>query len=149
MLRWYPWRQQVSVIPSNCNYKPTFLFGQIFLRDIYGLKINEKCMCTYKALNIFRFSRTDMAGQVTKQENVVRLNQGQWLGAQCMISKSNVKLYSLWWCVCRYFLQKNLACDNGNNQVLGKCSHCCYPRPSARLITLTSTLISPDITKKL
>ena len=35
-------------------------------------------------------------------------------------------------------------CDIPNNQSLGKCYQ---PRPSARLITLTSTLIIPDITK--
>ena len=35
-------------------------------------------------------------------------------------------------------------CDILNNQGLGKCYQ---PRPSARLITLTSTLIIPDITK--
>ena len=35
-------------------------------------------------------------------------------------------------------------CDIQNNQSLGKCYQ---PRPSARLITLTSTLIIPDITK--
>ena len=34
-------------------------------------------------------------------------------------------------------------CDILNNQSLGKCYQ---PRPSARLITLTSTLIIPDIT---
>ena len=34
--------------------------------------------------------------------------------------------------------------DIRNNQGLGKCYQ---PRPSARLITLTSTLIIPDITK--
>ena len=35
-------------------------------------------------------------------------------------------------------------CDILNNQGLGKCYQ---PRPSARLITLTSTLIIPDIAK--
>ena len=35
-------------------------------------------------------------------------------------------------------------CDTLNNQGLGKCYQ---PRPSAQLITLTSTLIIPDITK--
>ena len=35
-------------------------------------------------------------------------------------------------------------CDILNNQGLGKCYQ---PRPSARLITLTSTLIVPHITK--
>ena len=35
-------------------------------------------------------------------------------------------------------------CDIRKNQGLAKC---CQPRPSARLITLTSTLIIPDITK--
>ena len=35
-------------------------------------------------------------------------------------------------------------CDILNNQGLGKCYQ---PRPSARLITLTSTLIIPDVTK--
>ena len=35
-------------------------------------------------------------------------------------------------------------CDILQSQGLGKC---CHPRPFARLITLTSTLIIPDITK--
>ena len=35
-------------------------------------------------------------------------------------------------------------CDILNHQLLGKCYQ---PRPSARLITLTWTLIVPDITK--
>ena len=76
------------------------------------------------------------------------------LRAQCMISNNNsINSGSLRRCVCRYFLQNNVYnkkiirfgfCDILNNQGLGKCYQ---PRPSARLITLTSTLIIPDITK--
>ena len=56
-------------------------------------------------------------------------------------------------CVCGYFLQNNLYnktiitfgfCDILNNQGLGECYQ---PRPSSQLITFTSTLIIPDITK--
>ena len=71
-----------------------------------------------------------------------------------MISKSNVKSVS---CddvrVFHYLFQNNVSktlldffCDSRNNQGLGKCHQ---PRPSARLITLTSlaALIIPDVTK--
>ena len=73
-----------------------------------------------------------------------------------MISSDNINSGFLRWFVCRYFLQNNIIvykkktiirfgfCDILNNQGQGKCYQ---PRPSARLITLTSTLIIPDITK--
>ena len=69
-----------------------------------------------------------------------------------MISNNNyINSGSLLRCVCRYLLamyNKTIIrfgfCDVQNNQGLGKCDH---PRPSARLITLSSTLIIPDITK--
>ena len=55
-------------------------------------------------------------------------------------------------CVCLYFFQtmynKTIIrfgfCDIPNNQGLGKCYQ---PRPLARPLTLTSTLIIPDTTK--
>ena len=55
-------------------------------------------------------------------------------------------------CICRYLVQtmsnktifRFVFCDIRNNQGLGQCYQ---SRPSARLITLTSTLIVPDITK--
>ena len=77
------------------------------------------------------------------------------LRAQCIISNNNINSGFLRRCVCRYFLQNNVIiikqlldsrgfCDILNNQGLGKCYQ---PRPSARLATLTSTLIIPHITK--
>ena len=57
-------------------------------------------------------------------------------------------------CVCRYLFRNNVYCNKTiirfglcnirNNQGLGECYQ---PRPSARLIKLTSTLIILDITK--
>ena len=77
------------------------------------------------------------------------------LRAQCMISNNNINSGSLRLCVCHYFLQNNVIiikqlldsrgfCDILNDQGLGKCYQ---PRPLARLVTLTSTLIIPHITK--
>ena len=69
-----------------------------------------------------------------------------------MISNNNINSGSLRRCVCCYFLQYNKTiigwgfCDILNNQGLGNYNQ---PRPSARLITLTSTLIIPDFTKTL
>ena len=64
-----------------------------------------------------------------------------------MISTNNI-LIQVRWCVCRYFFimkSKRIIrfgfCGSLNDQGLGK------PRPSARLLTLSSTLIIPDITK--
>ena len=71
-----------------------------------------------------------------------------------MISKSNVKSVSCDdVCIFHYLFQNNVSktlldffCDSRNNQGFGKSYQ---PRPSARLITLTSlaALIIPDITK--
>ena len=74
------------------------------------------------------------------------------LRAQCVISYSNINTGSILATVCfSLFSSKQCItiirlgfCDILNNQGLGKCYQ---PRPSARLITLTSTLIIPDITK--
>ena len=73
------------------------------------------------------------------------------LRAQCMISNNNINSGSLRRCVCqnnviiiKQLLDSRGFCDILNNQGLGKCYQ---PRPSARLVTLTSTMIIPHITK--
>ena len=70
--------------------------------------------------------------------------------AQCMISNNNITSDSLRRCVnfVVTFFKNNIIrfgfCDSLNNQGLSKYYQ---PRPSAWLITLTSTLIILDITK--
>ena len=71
------------------------------------------------------------------------------LCAQCMIFNNSINSSFLQRCICRYFLQNDVLKQKNNyykvnNKGLGKCYQ---PRPSARMITLTSTLIIADITK--
>ena len=70
--------------------------------------------------------------------------------------REQCKTMSMRRCVCSYLFRNNVYCNKTiitfglcnirNNQGLGKCYQ---PRPLARLITLTSTLIILDITKNL
>ena len=53
-------------------------------------------------------------------------------------------LFSLKKCIIKQLLDNFGFCDIHNNEGLGKCYQ---PRPSTRLITLTSTLIILDITE--
>ena len=74
--------------------------------------------------------------------------------APSMISKSNVKLCSMQFCVCPCFLEHNAYwnnirigfCDIWNNQGLSKCYQ---PRPSAQLMSFSqsSPLIIPEYHK--
>ena len=67
---------------------------------------------------------------------------GYWLRAN-LGSRNNCWLFSSKQCIIKQLLDSVFS-DVLNNQGLGKCHH---SQPSARLITLTSTLIILDVTK--
>ena len=81
-----------------------------------------------------------------KTTSVYRLRR---LCAQCMISNNNyindgVFVVIFFKTMCNKTIIRFCFCYILNNQGIGKCYQ---PRPSARLITVTSSLIIPDITK--
>ena len=81
-----------------------------------------------------------------KTTSVYRLRR---LCAQCMISNNNYINDGVFGVIffktmCNKTIIRFCFCNILNNQGIGKCYQ---PRPSARLITVTSSLIIPDITK--
>ena len=140
------------------------VFGKINYLQSFDLVSDYCCYHTLDSLSVFLLAKNlQLILEISATYRVVSyLLADNWLicrlCAQCMISMSNVKLcpciLSMRRCVCRYSFRNNVYCDKKlirfglcnirNNQGLGKCYQ---PRPSARLIKLTSTLIILDITK--